>query len=141
MTGFLARLYLPDEEGHEDVLALLGDAEVVAVTGTWTRVEVSGALVRAARAGRGSATELLSVLDGDLGPDGPVTLLSAPRDDVEKKALDIVRTHGLRAMDAWHLAVATLTAPALVESGETVGFASRDEAQGAVAQLMGLRWL
>jgi uncharacterized protein len=42
-------------------------------------------------------------------------------------------------MDAWHLAVATLVAPSLVEPGEKVGFATHDEAQSAVAVVVGLR--
>jgi hypothetical protein len=44
-------------------------------------------------------------------------------------------------MDAWHLAVASLTIPALMEPGEQAGFASRDKAQTAVAELLGLRGL
>lgn len=133
----LARAYLPDEDGHEAALALLEDEEVLAVTGTWTRVEVSGALVRAARVGRRKIGDLLAVLDGDLGPDGPVTLLAAPQADIEEQALAIVRTHGLRAMDAWHLATAVLVTSALAAPGEPVGFASRDAAQATVAEQLG----
>lgn len=53
-SSVLARAYLTDEEGHEEAVALLHDADVAAATGTWTRMEVSGALVRAARTGRGT---------------------------------------------------------------------------------------
>jgi predicted nucleic acid-binding protein len=85
--------------------------------------------------------DLLAVLDGDLGPDGPITVLAAEQADAEERALSIVRAHGLRAMDAWHLATATLTTPALAEPGERVAFASRDEAQSRVAETLGLdRW-
>lgn len=134
----LARAYLPDENGHDRALALLEDDETLLVTGTWTRIEVSGALVRAARAGRGEILELLAVLDGDLGPNGPVTVLAAPQAEVEDQALDIVRTYGLRAMDAWHLATASLTTATLAEPGQQVAFASRDDAQSAVAEQLGL---
>jgi predicted nucleic acid-binding protein len=133
----LARAYLPDENGHDRALALLEDDETLLVTGTWTRIEVSGALVRAARAGRGEILELLAVLDGDLGPNGPVTVLAAPQAEVEDQALDIVRTYGLRAMDAWHLATASLTTATLAEPGQQVAFASRDDAQSAVAEQLG----
>lgn len=137
----LARAYLPDEEGHEAAIGLLEDLETLLVTGTWTRIEVSGALVRAARAGRGDVLDLLAVLDGDLGPDGPVTVLAADQTDTQERAVSIVRTYGLRAMDAWHLATAILTMPALAESGERVAFASRDEEQSSVAEALGLtRW-
>lgn len=120
---------------------MLEDQETLLVTGTWSRIEVSGALVRAARAGRGDVHDLLAVLDGDLGPDGPITVLAGDQTDTEERALAIVRTHGLRAMDAWHLATATLTMPALADSGERLAFASRDEAQSRVAESLGLdRW-
>jgi hypothetical protein len=50
-----------------------------------------------------------------------------------------VREHALRAINAWHLATAALTIRILTEPGEEVAFASRDEAQSAVAGLMGFR--
>jgi len=140
-SSVLVRAYLSDEEGHADVTALLEDPDKATVTGTWTRVEVSGALVRAARAGRADKAGLLALLDADLGLDGPVTVLAAPQEQVEDRALGLVRTYALRAMDAWHLAVAELTVPSLLEPGEEAGFASRDEAQATVAQTLGFRRL
>lgn len=98
---------------------------------------MSGALIRAARSGRGDSPGLLALLDSDLAFDGPVTVLSAPQDHVEEQALALVREHALRAMDAWHLATATLTVPALAEPGEPIAFASRDQDQAAVAELLG----
>ena len=65
-----------------------------------------------ARAGAGSARRpgdekgLLALLDGDLA--GPVIVLGAPHDQVEQHALQLVHQHALRAMDAWHLAVAAI---------------------------------
>lgn len=107
------------------------------VTGTWTRIEVSGALIRAAGSGRGDVEGLLALLEADLSDDGPVTVLTAPQHEVEEHALALVRRHALRAMDAWHLATASLTVPALAEPGEPVAFASRDREQAAVAELLG----
>jgi predicted nucleic acid-binding protein len=142
-SSVLARSYLADEDGHEQAVALIGDPEIAAVTGSWTRVEVSGALVRAARAGRRSPapdeSRLLALLDGDLGIDGPVTVVTAPQEHVETEALRIVRSHGLCALDAWHLALAKLTVPRLAEPGEQVAFASRDEGQRAAAEQLGFR--
>ncbi len=136
-SSVLARAYLADEDGHEDALALLSDPELATVTGTWTRIEVSGALVRAARAGRVDAEQLLGLLDADLAPEGPVTMLAAAQDEAEDLALKLVRAHALRAMDAWHVAVAQLTVPALTEKGEEIGFASRDAVQATVAEQLG----
>jgi predicted nucleic acid-binding protein len=134
-SSVLARAYLVDEEGHQQATALLADPEIATVTGTWTRIEVSGALVRAARAGRGDEKGLLALLDADL--TDRVIVLGAPQDQVEQRALDLVRRHAVRAMDAWHLAVAALVVPPLLEPGEPRAFASRDEAQRKVAEELG----
>lgn len=138
-SSVLARAYLADEDGHDDAQALLSDPEIATVTGTWTRIEVSGALVRAARVGRADADELLALLDADLSPEGAVTMLSVSQERVEERALKLVREHALRALDAWHLAVAELTVPGLAEKGEEIGFASRDEAQATVAEQLGFK--
>ncbi len=134
-SSVLARAYLVDEDGHQEASALLADPDIATVTGTWTRIEVSGALVRAARTGRGDEKGLLALLDGDLA--GPVIVLGAPQDQVEQHALQLVRQHALRAMDAWHLAVAAIVVPPLLEPGEPRAFASRDEAQRQVAEELG----
>jgi predicted nucleic acid-binding protein len=136
-SSVLARAYLADEEGHEEAQELLCDQEIATVTGTWTRIEVSGALVRASRAGRANAEELLTLLDADLSPEGAVTMLAASQERTEELALELVREHALRELDAWHLAVAELTVPALAEKGEKIGFASRDDAQATVAEQLG----
>ena len=138
-SSVLARAYLRDELGHEQATALLENPEIGLITGTWTRIEVSGALVRAARAGRGDEKGLLALVDTDLGVDGPVTVVAADQEQVEERALRLVRDHGIRAMDAWHLAVAALTLPDLVEPGEKSGFATRDQAQADVAVALGLQ--
>ncbi len=136
-SSVLARAYLMDEEGHAEAVALLDDTGAALVTGTWTRIEVSGALVRAARSGRGDESGLLDMLDGDLGADGPVSVVDADQGQVEATALELVRSFAIRAMDAWHLAVADLTLRALAEPSETLGFATRDSAQAAVAATLG----
>ena len=137
-SSVLARAYLADESGHDEAVALLDNPDVALVTGTWTRIEISGALVRAARAGRGDEEGLLASLDADLGPEGPVTVVAAAQDEVEAGALPLVRTYAIRALDAWHLATARLVLPSLAEPDEVTGFATRDEAQAAVATVLGL---
>lgn len=138
-SSVLARAYLADEPGHDDAATLLDDADIGLVTGTWTRIEVSGALIRAARAGRGDELGLLDLLDGDLGADGRVSVVTADQRDVEDRALRLVREHAIRALDAWHLTVAVLVLPGLLEPGEVAGFATRDRAQSEVAQSLGLQ--
>lgn len=138
-SSVVARALLHDEPGHAAARELLGSSEHLAVTGSWTLIEVTGALVRAARTGRlPRLDEHLRLLDGLLGPHGRVISVDAPQAAVETTALDLVRRHGLRAMDAWHLAVAQLALPELSEPGDPVGFASRDAEQATVADALGL---
>ncbi len=137
-SSVLARAYLADEQGHREAALLLDDTDVGLVTGTWTRIEVSGAIVRASAAGGIDRAGLLELLDSDLGDAGRVAVVTADQAEIEAKALTLVREHGLRAMDAWHLAVAVLTLPDLAEPGEETGLATRDEKQGEVAQALGL---
>ena len=139
-SSVLARSYLDDEHGHREAVALLENPEMKHVTGKWTRIEVSGALIRAARSGRNKADEhdLLTMLDVDLGAKGRVAELAASHANVEQRALALVRDHALRTLDAWHLAVASLTVPALAApEQEQIGFASRDDDQAAVAEGLG----
>lgn len=142
-SSVLVRSYLEDEQGHGDALHMLHTPDLAAVTGTWTRIEVSGALIRAARSMRADvkAGKLLALLDADLAPDGLVTQLTVPQAEVEHTALKLVREHALRALDAWHLAVAAIAVPPLASPGEEIAFASRDEAQRAVAEQLGFRAL
>jgi uncharacterized protein len=136
-SSVLVRSYLADEEGHGDVNRLLDDPDVATVTGSLSLIEVSGALVRAASAGRGTRNRLLALLNSDLGEGGVVTVLRAEQTRMEQLALELVREHSLRALDALHLAVAKLAVPPLAQPRETVAFVSRDGAQAAVAKRLG----
>ena len=143
-SSLLVRAYLADELGHEDVGGLIGEDEIALVTGSWTRVEVSGALVRAGRGGRiddASMRGLLMLLDADLADEGTITTVRAPQEEVDDVALDLVRSYGLRAMDAWHLATASLAVPPLLERREEKAFASRDLDQREVARELGFTLL
>jgi predicted nucleic acid-binding protein len=141
-SSVLARSYLPDEDGHEQAFALLEDQEITRVTGKWTRIEVSGALIRATRNDRHASDEkgLLATLDADLDAGGRVVELAVAQESVEGRALELVREHALRTLDAWHLAVASLTVPMLVGAeNEEIAFASRDEDQATVAEALGFK--
>lgn len=140
-SSVLVRAYLVDEPGHVEAAALLVDTDRQLVTGSWSKIEVSGAIVRAARtASRPRVLDeaaLLAAWHNDTTADGVVTVIAVPRDAVETRAIALVREHGLRAMDAWHLAAAAIVMPDLVEPGERGAFASRDAQQTAVAELLG----
>lgn len=137
-SSVLARAYLPDEEGHPEARALLKGSDHLLVTASWTVVETTSALVRAAHTSRVPGVEaLLAVMGEDTGEGGPVTLLRPDPDRVERRAVAIVRDHVLRSLDALHLAVAELAAVPLLEPGAVLGFASRDTAQRAAAAGLG----
>ena len=134
-SSVLVRAYLPDEDGHAAANELLvGDDALV--TSTWTLVEVTSALTRAARGGRANLDDLLAAFEADTAVDGPVTLLRPDVVAVEARAIEIVREHAIRSLDALHLAVAELAALPL-SSPEDCGFASRDSAQAGVAAKLG----
>ncbi len=136
-SSVLARAYLADEPGHADAAALVR-ADHLLVSGAWTSVEVTSALVRASRAGRlADLAGLLAVLASDTSDDGPITLLRANGEALESRATQIIQEHALRSLDALHLAYAELSAAPLAERDEPIGFASRDAAQTAAAQARG----
>ena len=133
-SSLLTRLFLVNENGHDEATALL-NSNTNLVTGSWSRIETSGALVRAARNGNTRPEVFLDALDSTLDPDtGSIHEITAPQHEIERLALRIVRTHAIRAMDAWHLACASLVLPRLAEAGEAYGFATRDAQQTAVAE-------
>lgn len=137
-SSVLARAYLGDEDGSAEAQRLLADPAIAKFTGRWTLIEVSSAIVRAARSGRRVVqAEALAELDADVCPEGRVAPLSAPAEQVEAKALDLARTHGLRALDALHVALASIAIPPLADRGEPLGFASRDGGQATVAESLG----
>lgn len=137
-SSVLARAYLPDEAGHREARALLEGTEHLLVTSTWTVVETTSALARAARGARVSKLDaVLAVLAADTGDDGAVTLLRADAEQVERVSTRIVREHAIRSLDALHLAVAELAAVPLSEPDQQLGFATRDDNQRTVAVALG----
>ena len=138
-SSVIARALLGDEEGSEDAQRLLANRGIAKYTGRWTRIEVSAAIVRAARGGRRVVeAATLRQLDDTLHHEGGgIKVLSEPAELVEARALAIAREHGLRALDALHLALAAIAIPKLADKGEPLGFASRDGDQATVAGSLG----
>ena len=136
-SSIVVRYYLPNDPGRAEIVALLNDDNVAVVTSTLTRIEASGALVRAARSARADPGDTLARLDQDF-IDGVITLVSADHADVERDALHIVRMYGIWALDAIHIATAQLVLPELAGPGDIGVFASRDKEQADAAQCVGL---
>jgi uncharacterized protein len=136
-SSIVVRYYLPNDPGRSEVVALLNDDNAVVVTSTLARIESSGALVRAARSARVDPADALARLDQDFA-DGVMTLVGADQADVERNALHIVRTYGIRALDAIHIATAQLVLPELAGPGDTGVFVSSNKEQADAAQRVGL---
>jgi len=137
-TSAITRAYLADEAEYVQLDALLHAAAQPILTSEIARVEFAGAAVRAARAGRiGSAHVLIRSFDSDCRPDASISLVPLDRDAVMGPAQQLAVAHGLRALDAIHLAVA------LVEAGRAgsapFAFLTRDDHQAAAARGEGLR--
>lgn len=134
----IIRGYLADESDHAEVRRLLDDQELTVITGSWTRIEVTGSLVRAADAHRGDRGGLLASFEHDIdAATGSITVVDAEQAELERIALELVRSTGIRSMDAWHLACARLAFDELAEPAEELGFATRDAGQAAVARELG----
>jgi predicted nucleic acid-binding protein len=110
------------------------------VTSEIALVELTSAVARAEQAGRVRHAEALHRrIDADCGRDGPIALLSLRPEVVLPNARGLVRSHGLHALDAIHLAVATQEAAALDPEGLVL--VTRDECQAAAATAMGIALL
>lgn len=138
-SSYIVCGYLADEADHVQVRQLLRNPDHTTITGSWSRIEVTGALIRAATAHRGDREALLAAFEEDVSEvSGTLTVVDAEQAEIERIALDLVRTSGIRSTDAWHLACAHLALDELGEPGEERGFATRDAAQAAVARDLGL---
>jgi predicted nucleic acid-binding protein len=136
-SSVLVRAYLADEPGSDAARALLfGDGNGV-VTSEIARLEFASAVTRAMRAHRiDAAGDYLAAFDVDCGSDGPITLLALRSEPVLTSAHHLVTKHGLRSLDALHLAVA-LDLRGTLSDGELT-FATHDEEQAAAAVAEGL---
>lgn len=136
-TSALGRIYFADEEDHNQLrLLLLDDGEQV-VSSQLARLEIASAAARAERAGRLSAAgRIVAAFDAHCGAGGPFTLLRLQADRIFESAHELVVRHGLRALDAMHLAVALGDAGALADT--RLLFVTRDAEQAAAARAEGL---
>ncbi|WP_162606283.1 type II toxin-antitoxin system VapC family toxin [Jiangella asiatica] len=136
-SSVLVRSYLADEPKHAVARGLV-ESRSVLTTSTLALLEVSSALVRAARSRRiGDVDTLLAKLYEEVSPAGPIVLIRANTLDTENTARVLVRRFGIRALDALHLAIAHLTARPLAGQGDEIGFATYDPDQLAAAADLG----
>lgn len=133
----IVRRYLAGDAGHHDAVALFEEPDTATVSSTLARIEVSGALVRAARHAGVDPAGLLARFDADIAGGNPL-IVSADQTAVEGQALQLVREHGIRALDALHVAAAVIVLGELAGPGDTTVFISRDRTQADAAMACGL---
>ena len=100
-SSTIVRRYKPTDTGHAEAVALFDDDTLSLVSSTLTYVEVSGALVRAARHLGIDQAPLLARFDEDVR-NGKPRLIASRQRDVEAIALSVARENGIRALDALH---------------------------------------
>lgn len=137
-TSAIVRAYFADEADHQALKAILLEDGNAVVSSEIARVEFASAVTAAARAGRLSGPEpFLNRFDADCGPAGAMALLRLDPASVLGLAHDLVRSHGLRTLDAVHLAVVLTDGVRLAGKG-VLTLVTRDAGQAAVAQAVGL---
>lgn len=136
-SSVIVRRYLSGNEGHADARALFDEPATATVSSSLARIEVSGALVRAARHVGIDPAPLLARFDADI-EDGSPLIVAAGQGPVDAAALSLVRRYGLRALDAIHIAAAVTLFDELGGPGDTKVFITGDETQAATARARGL---
>lgn len=138
-SSVIARAYLADEDGHADAHSqVFGGPPVIA--SELARVEVARALVAAVRGGRLNrhvGADLVDRIEHDFSTGDGVHLIELDGPPTLARAREIVVEHGLRTLDALHLAVADREGRALAAPDELI-FVTRDEEQRRVARSLGL---
>jgi predicted nucleic acid-binding protein len=136
-ASVIVSAYLADEPEHARWHDLIFEDGEPVVVSEVARIEFGSAVVAAARTGRlPEATPLLARFDADCSGSGPIHLLALRSGGTIERAVGIARSHGLRALDAIHVAVAMEDAWPLAD--DTLRFATRDAEQSRVAAALGL---
>jgi predicted nucleic acid-binding protein len=137
-SSALVRAYFPDEAGHTELRQLLLEAAEPVVTSEIARLEFASAARAAATAGRLPRwTQLLARFDRDLTEGGLIGPIDLRPDVIMPAAYRLVAEHGLRTLDAIHLAVCVEDCPAFA-GDDAIVFVTRNSVQASAARALGL---
>lgn len=137
-TSAVARAFLVDEAEHEALRALLFTTPGSAVTSDLTRVELSAAFRRAARAGRISDPErLITAALAEVSRSGGLRTVNLNFGQIESEIHRLLARHRLRAADAIHVATAIVA----MDGPGGVQFITRDRRQAEAARAEGFEVL
>ncbi len=132
-SSALARIYLGDEPGWQELESLLFQPATPVATSELSGVELAGAAKGAERAGRiDDAEVVLATVDGDF--DTQIELIQLDSDRILPAARRLVMSFRLRALDAIHLAVALELRDNV---DDDVVFVTRDADQATAAKALG----
>lgn len=138
-TSAFIRAYLPDEQDHQELHALIFDEKRQLIASEIIALEAASAIAAAKRGKRlapNLARDLQSQVASDLGDDGLVALIPFESPTVLGRAKELVVEYPLGSLDAIHLAVAELQGSKIAGEAE-LKFISRDAQQSAVAGVLG----
>ncbi|MEA3502282.1 MAG: PIN domain-containing protein, partial [Actinomycetota bacterium] len=137
-TSAVVRAFLVDETEHEALRELLFTTPGSAVTSDLTRVELSAAFRRAARAGRISDPErLVTTALAEVSRSGGLRTVNLNIRQIENEVLRLLARHRLRAADAIHIATAIVA----LNGPDGVHFITRDQNQADAARAEGFEVL
>ncbi len=129
-TSAVARAFLVDEPEHGAIKELLFTSPGSALTSELTRVELSAAFRRAARAGRINDPERLTAKALDqVSRSGGLRTISLEILRIEDEIHRLLARYRLRAADAIHLATAIVA----MDGPHGVRFVTRDREQADAA--------
>jgi predicted nucleic acid-binding protein len=137
-TSAVARAFLADEAEHGALRELLFTTPGSTVTSDLTRIELSAAFRRAARAGRISDPErLITVALAEVSLSGGLRTINLDLRQIENEVHRLLAQHRLRAADAIHLATAIVA----MGGSDGVQFITRDRDQADAARAEGFEVL
>ena len=136
-TSSIVGAYFADEARHEELRALLLEGDGQVVTSELARLELTSAVMAAARAGRlDDAGPVLDRFDVDCGDAGRLALMRLVPERTLPEARRLLLAHPLRSLDALHLAVAVTLRQDVVIDDEVV-FVTEDRTQARAARAEG----
>ncbi len=137
-TSAVARAFLVDEAEHEALREMLFATPGFAVTSDLTRIELSAAFRRAARAGRIRDPErLIAAALAQVSRSGGLRTVNLAIGPIESEVHRLLERHRLRAADAIHLATAIVA----MDGPDGVQFITRDRNQADAARAEGFEVL
>lgn len=137
-TSAVVRAFLVDEPEHGAMKAFLFSTPGSALTSDLTRVELSAAFRRAARAGRISDPDrLIARALTDVSRSGGLRTVNLEIGRIEAEVHRLLARHRLRAADAIHLATAIVA----LDEPNGAQFVTRDRHQADAARAEGFEVL